>query len=80
MSAFFIDRWIETSTTKVSQAISRAMPHIRDTFTGGLLLTPDNLEVLDNGLVYEEGNTERLKIMWFKVLEREGGQVYPSIV
>ena len=33
--------------------------------------------MLDNGLIYEEGNNERLKIMWFKVLEREGGQAYP---
>ncbi len=77
MSALFIDRWIETSTTKVSQAISRAMPRIQESFGGSVLLTPDDLEVLDNGLIYEEGNNERLKIMWFKVLEREGGQAYP---
>ena len=34
MSALFIDRWIETSTTKVSQAISRAMPRIQESIWG----------------------------------------------
>ena len=76
MSVFILDRWIETSTLKVSQAISRVMPRIQESFGGGELLIPDDLEVLDNGLVYQEGNTERLKIMWYKVLEHEGGQAY----
>ncbi len=76
MSIFTFDRWLETSTTIVTQTINRIMPRIREAFEGSVLLTPDDLDVLDNGLVYENDNTERLKVMWFKVLEREGGQAY----
>jgi len=76
MSEPFLSRWIESSTAKVNQTIDRVSPRIKDIFSGAALLTPDDLEVLDNGLVYEGTNTQRLKYLWFHVIEHEGDCAY----
>jgi hypothetical protein len=76
MSMALIDRWIETSAARASQIAFGLFPHAREALSGAVLLTPDDLEVIDNGLVFTGDDPDRLKFMWFQVLEREGGQIY----
>ena len=78
MSSMFFDRWTDTSREAISQTLERISPWFRERFAGAVLEVPDDLQVLDNGLVYAEGDTRRLKYLWFQVVEQEGGQAYPE--
>ncbi|MBE0411361.1 MAG: hypothetical protein IBX69_16685, partial [Anaerolineales bacterium] len=76
MSIALIDRWIETSTTRASEFTNGLWQHGRKSLFEAVLLTPEDLTIVDNGLVYAGDNPDHLKFMWFHVIEREGGQVY----
>ncbi len=76
MSVSLIDQWIETNTSRFSRTLDGISGSLREAFSSVDLLTPDDLDILDNGLVYDEADAHRLKYMWFHVIEREGGHAY----
>ena len=76
MSVSLFDQWIHSSTARVNQTLDRFSSRLGQTFSDATLLTPDDLDVLDNGLVFDVTNAQRLKYMWFHVSEREGGRAY----
>ena len=76
MSMTWFDRWIDKNTNRFSQVMGGISTRLQDRYSEASLLTPDDLEILDNGLVFTQEETARLKTMWFHVREREGGQVF----
>ncbi len=76
MNSSLLDRWIENSTAKFSQTMGSLSGRFQKAFPAANLTIPNDLDVLDNGLVYDEENAQHLKYLWFQVNEREGGQSY----
>lgn len=78
MSELFLSHWLENSTEKVSRIVDRITPRIKGIVSGAALLTPEDLDILDNGLIFESTDTQHLKYLWFQISEHEGGCIYPE--
>ncbi len=76
MNSSSLDRWIENNTARFSQIMGDFSGRLQKVFPAATLSIPDDLDVLDNGLVYDEKDVQRLKYLWFRVNEREGGRSY----
>ena len=69
-------QWVETRTARISQLVDQALPCFQEFFGQSRLSTPADLDVLDNGLVFDQDSAGFLRSMWFHVLEHEGGRTY----
>ncbi len=67
--------WLDQRMENALQFAQNILPRLSASFSSAHIKTPDDLTIVDNGLVFA-GDSQELDHLWFEVFEREGGQVY----
>ena len=68
-------QWFEQRMKASAQTAGAVLPRLRQALSRASLTIPDDLEVLENGLVYSN-EQDQVEYLWFHVIEREGGQTF----
>ncbi|MBA4363866.1 MAG: hypothetical protein C0411_24500, partial [Pseudomonas sp.] len=70
----FVD-WLNKRINSTTEAAEGLLGNLQRSLSGASMTIPDDLDVLDSGLVFVDGLDE-LDYIWFHVREKEAGKVY----
>lgn len=72
--AGFVD-WLNKRINSTTEAAEGLLGNLQRTLSGASITIPDDLDVLDSGLVFVD-SLDELDYIWFHVREKEAGKVY----
>jgi hypothetical protein len=67
--------WLDRRMENALRFAQNVLPRLSSTFSSARLEIPNDLTVVDNGLVFV-GDRQELDYLWFEVIEIEGGEIY----